>query len=65
MEITLTEYARRHGRSPVTVRQMAQRGGFATARKLGHQWVIDEKEPYPDHRRRDDGQGVEYAKKCL
>ena len=53
MEITITEYARRHGKSPVTARQMAQRGGFVTARKLGSQWVIDETEPYPDHRRRD------------
>lgn len=52
MEITITEYARRHGKSPVTARQMAQRGGFVTARKLGSQWVIDETEPYPDHRRR-------------
>lgn len=50
MEITITEYAARHNRSPVTVRQKALRGGFKTARRLGRDWLIDEDEPYTDNR---------------
>lgn len=50
MLISLAEYARQHGREPVSARQMAQRGGFQTARKIGRDWVIDDQEPYPDHR---------------
>lgn len=50
-EITLKEYAKRHGRAPVSVRQLAQRGGFRTAHKIGRDWVVDEHEPYPDDRR--------------
>ena len=50
-EIALTRYAEMHGKAPVTVRQLAQRGGFRTAHKIGRDWVIDEHEPYPDDRR--------------
>lgn len=50
MLISLVEYAKRHGRNPATVRQMALRGGFKTARKIGRNWVIEDSEPYPDHR---------------
>lgn len=50
MQISLAEYARRHGRQPATARQMAHRGGFKTAKKVGRDWLIDEDEPYPDHR---------------
>ncbi len=50
MEITITEYAARHNRSPVTVRQKALRGGFKTARRVGRDWLIDEDEPYTDNR---------------
>lgn len=50
-EITLKEYAGRHGKAPVSVRQLAQRGGFRTAHKIGRDWVVDEHEPYPDDRR--------------
>lgn len=53
MLISLTEYAKMHGRDPSTVRQMALRGGFTTARKIGRNWVIEDGEPYPDHRRKD------------
>lgn len=49
-EITLKEYAIRHEKAPVSVRQKAQRGGFKTARKVGRDWVIDENEPYTDER---------------
>lgn len=52
MLISLAEYARRNGRSPATARQMALRGGFRTARKVGRDWMIDSEEPYPDKRRK-------------
>lgn len=48
--ITLKEYAERHGKQPVIVRQKALRGGFRTAKKLGRDWFIDEDEPYIDER---------------
>ena len=48
--ITLKEYAERHGKNPVIVRQKAIRGGFETARKFGRDWIIDEDEPYTDNR---------------
>lgn len=46
MEITLKEYAEKHGKNPATVRQKALRGGFKTARRVGRDWVIDADEPY-------------------
>lgn len=52
MLIPLKEYARRNGRANTSVRQMAQRGSFQTARKIGRDWLIDEDEPYPDHRKK-------------
>ena len=52
--ISLAEYAKKHGRDPATCRQMAIRGGFQTARKIGRNWVIDSEEPYPDRRRKAD-----------
>lgn len=48
--ITLKEYAERHDKNPVVVRQKALRGGFTTAQKIGRDWLIDEHEPYEDHR---------------
>ena len=50
MLITLTEYAARHGKDTSSARQMALRGGFETARKIGRNWVIDDAEPWPDRR---------------
>lgn len=52
MLISLAEYARLNGRNPATARQMALRGGFRTARKVGRDWMIDSEEPYPDKRRK-------------
>lgn len=52
MEITLKEYAERHGRALATVRQKAYRGGFKTARRVGRDWFIDEDEPMVDNRRK-------------
>lgn len=48
--ISFAEYAQKHGKHPDTIRQMALRGGFTTARKIGRNWVIEEDEPYPDKR---------------
>lgn len=53
MKITLKEYAARNGRAHASARHMAQRGSFKTAEKVGRDWLIDEDEPYPDHRRRE------------
>ncbi|MFP3154191.1 hypothetical protein LQZ18_07125 [Lachnospiraceae bacterium ZAX-1] len=50
MLISISEYAKRHGKSHVSAQQMAQRGGFKTAQKIARNWVIDENEPYPDAR---------------
>ena len=50
MLISLKEYAVRNGKELATARQMALRGGFKTAQKIGRNWVIDDQEPYPDHR---------------
>lgn len=50
MLISLVEYARQHDRDPATARQMAGRGGFKTARKIGRNWVIDSEEVWPDRR---------------
>ena len=48
--ISLTEYAKLHGREISSVRRKALRGGFKTARKIGRNWVIDKNEPYIDNR---------------
>lgn len=42
-------------RDPVKERQeaarrMAMRGSFQTAQKIGRNWVIEDGEPWPDHR---------------
>lgn len=61
MLISLSEYAEAHGRDPATARQMAGRGGFKTARKIGRNWVIDDAEPWPD-RRLKSGKYVDWRK---
>lgn len=50
MLISLGEYARKNGRTPDTARQMALRGGFQTAQKIGRNWLIDSEEVWPDRR---------------
>ena len=50
MLVSLREYAETHDRDPATARQMALRGGFETARKIGRNWVIEDTEPWPDRR---------------
>jgi hypothetical protein len=48
--ITIKEYAERNGKSHEAARKMAGRGSFETAQKIGRDWLIDENEPWPDHR---------------
>ena len=52
MLILLADYARRNGRTPATARQLAARGGFRTAKKVGRDWMIEADEPYPDNRQK-------------
>ena len=47
MIISLTEYAKIHGKSPDTIRRMAENGLLRTARKVGRNWTVDENESYP------------------
>lgn len=56
--IPLAEYARRLGKDPANARQMAARGSFETAQKLGRDWVIDSEEPWPDRRRKQSAPSV-------
>ena len=48
--VPLKVYAEKHGRAPRSVRDMANRGSLKTAVKIGRDWLVDENEPYPDHR---------------
>lgn len=50
MLIPLTEYARGLGKNPANARQLAGRGSFRTAVKVGRDWLIDPTEPWPDRR---------------
>ena len=49
MFITVSEYAKRHGVSPSTIRHRIARGS-TPAVKPGHDWLIDEDTPYIDGR---------------
>ena len=60
MLISLAEYAELHQKDPANARQMALRGSFSTARKIGRNWVIDSEEPWPDRRVR----SGKYSKKA-
>jgi len=51
MLISLVEYAALHGRSPDTLRRMAEKGTLSTAKKIGRNWVVDRNEPYPVKKR--------------
>ena len=51
--IPIGEYARLIGRDPANMRRRASNGGFRTARKIGHVWMIDRNEPLIDRRVRD------------
>ena len=53
MLIALKDYAAMHGRAHNSARRMAERGSFDPAVKIAGVWLIDEKEPYPDRRRKE------------
>ena len=48
--IPLTEYARNLGKSPDNARQLANRGAFKTAKKVGRDWMVNPSEKWPDRR---------------
>ena len=50
MLIPLIEYSKRHGKNTANARQLAGRGAFATAQKMGRDWFVDDAEPWPDRR---------------
>lgn len=47
MLISLMEYAAKHSKDPDNTRKLAAAGRFATAQKIGRNWVIDDSEPWP------------------
>jgi DNA (cytosine-5)-methyltransferase 1 len=51
MLVSLPEYGKLHGKSGDTLRRMAERDMFGTARKIGRNWVVDSAEPYPVKKR--------------
>ena len=50
MLISLADYARSLGKNPANARQLAIRGSFRTAQKIGRDWLIDSDEEWPDRR---------------
>lgn len=50
MLIPIRKYAEMHDKATATVRQKCIRGTFATAQKIGRDWLIDDQEPYRDAR---------------
>lgn len=50
MLIPLKEYAEKLGKNPDNARQLARRGSFQTAQKIGRDWFVEEDEPWPDRR---------------
>ena len=52
MLISLTDYAKIHGRSGDTVRRLAECGALQTAKKIGRNWVVDGDEKYPVKKRK-------------
>jgi DNA (cytosine-5)-methyltransferase 1 len=47
MLISISEYAKMHGRSSATLRRLAENGKLTTAQKIGRNWAVDSEEPYP------------------
>lgn len=48
--ISVAEYAMLHGVTHEAIKKRCQRGCFLSARKIGHNWVIDKTEPFTDGR---------------
>lgn len=51
MLVSLSEYAKIHGKSADTIRRMAEKGTLTTAQKIGRNWAVDKNEPYPVKKR--------------
>lgn len=51
--ISLTEYAKMHGKDESTLRAAARKGKFKSAVKIGGNWAIDSDEPLVDLRTRE------------
>ena len=49
--VSLTEYAKLHGKSADTLRRMAENGVLKTAHKIGRNWVVNKTENYPVKKR--------------
>lgn len=47
MQIRLNEYARKHGKSPATIRKLVSHKRFKTQKYYCGYWYIDSDEPYP------------------
>lgn len=47
MLVSLNNYASQHRRSSDTIRRLAEKGMFKTAKKIARNWVVDDTEPYP------------------
>lgn len=62
--ITLSEYAERHGKNLANCRQKIARGSL-NAVKSGGIWLIDENEPYEDHRATKHYRESDYYKRRL
>ena len=60
-EITLSEYAARMGKDLSNVSKKFRNGDFKSARKVGKIVLIDEDEPYSDHRLKN-GKWVDFRK---
>jgi DNA (cytosine-5)-methyltransferase 1 len=55
MLVSLSEYAKLHGKSSDTLRRMAEKGVFKSARKIGRNWVVNGNEVYPVKKRETKG----------
>ncbi len=51
MLVSLTEYGKKHNKSGDTLRRMAEKDMFTTAKKIGRNWVVDSEEAYPVKKR--------------
>lgn len=52
MLVSLSDYAKAHGKSGDTVRRLAESGQLVTAKKIGRNWVVDDGEGYPVKKRK-------------
>lgn len=53
MLITLNDYAKLTGKRTDVLRRKCLNGDFKTAKKIGIQWFIDDKEVFIDKRRKE------------